>query len=485
MLKPTRVKAPSSRTTLFARLEPFDVIWAGISPVLAFLVRDGSINRPDAVAIYCVTALIASLITFQWFRISSPLSEFFSFHDAIAVAKACLTTVALTAAVLFVFTRLDDAPRSIPILHLMVLVGGLLGFRTIMRQWNASRSVKGVRPHLEKMENILVIGATKPARLFMAMIEEFGLYGTRIVAILDDRPSLRNRTLHGYAIVGTPGNIARIISEYRTHGIDINRVVVACGPHELEGATWIDVCEACKAGSIPIEWLHEKIAFGQLNIAERLKDGAGFGDGGAHSSLPSRAYWSFKRLFDVIFALVAIIVFAPLAILVAALVWIDVGLPLVFWQQRIGRFGVPLYIYKFRTMRNSVDHRGSTIPDSARLSVLGSILRRMRLDEIPQLINILQGNMSLVGPRPLLPADQPKQVRLRLSVRPGITGLAQINGGTLLTPEEKDALDESYVQHASLILDCKILLQTFWMIVRGERRNEPEIARAVLEKSTG
>ena len=108
----SRSNVPSFRMQVFSRLAPFDCFWAGVSPILAFLIRDGAINRTDSVAVYCAIALAVSLIAFQWFKISSPISEFFSFHDAFVVAKACLTTVSLTAVILFVFTRLDDAPAA-------------------------------------------------------------------------------------------------------------------------------------------------------------------------------------------------------------------------------------------------------------------------------------------------------------------------------------------------------------------------------------
>jgi lipopolysaccharide/colanic/teichoic acid biosynthesis glycosyltransferase len=461
----------------FSRLAPFDCFWAGISPILAFLIRDGGINRIDGVAIYCAIALAVSLISFQWFKISSPISEFFSFHDAFTVVKACLTTVALTAVVLFVFTRLEDAPRSVPVIHFLVLGGGLIAVRAIARLTHLRRAHQ---PANETLENILMVGATRPAWFFSKMVEELAPYERRIIAILDERPSLRYRTLNGYSIVGSPANLSRIVDEYAVHGVKIGKVIIATHPKDLTGASWIDLSEACKARDIPIEWLHEKFSFPQGSASNSVE--TAIGDGGVPVNLTSRFYWRAKRLLDVILAIAMMVVLAPLTILVAVLVWIDVGVPIVFWQQRIGQFGRPLHIYKFRTMRASIDESGRNVPDSERSSTLGSLLRRTRMDEIPQLLNILQGNMSLIGPRPLLPADQPKRVRYRLQVRPGISGLAQINGGTLLSPEEKDALDEWYVQHANLLLDFEILLRTVLMIVRGERRNERAIARAVYEQ---
>ena len=125
-----RAKLPSSRTRVFSRIGPFDVMWAGVSPILAFYIRDGAFNRIDAVVSYGLVALVVSLIVFQWFKISSPLTNFFSMRDALTVAAACLTAVALTTVILFIFTRLEEAPRSIPIIHFLILGFGLIGVRT-------------------------------------------------------------------------------------------------------------------------------------------------------------------------------------------------------------------------------------------------------------------------------------------------------------------------------------------------------------------
>jgi lipopolysaccharide/colanic/teichoic acid biosynthesis glycosyltransferase len=192
-------------------------------------------------------------------------------------------------------------------------------------------------------------------------------------------------------------------------------------------------------------------------------------------------YWWIKRMLDIIGALVLMVSLTPLMILISVLVTIDVGLPIVFWQQRIGHFGHPIRVYKFRTMRSSFDRHGNPVPDSGRMSLVGRLLRSSYLDEFPQLFNVLIGDMSLIGPRPLLPVDQSESIRLRFQVRPGIIGLAQINGGTSLSPEEKDALDEWYIRHASLTLDLKIVLRTIWVLVRGNQRNDTQISTALTE----
>jgi lipopolysaccharide/colanic/teichoic acid biosynthesis glycosyltransferase len=455
-------------------------MWAGISPILAFLIRDGRINHIDVVGVYGGAALVISLIVFQWFRISSPIPNYFSIHDAFTVSKACLTTVALTAVVLFVFTRLDFAPRSIPIIHFLVLGCGLIGTRALSRLADARLADEMPRPDCEELESILVIGATRLAWFFSKMVEELSSHERRIVAIIDERPQLINRSLNGYSVVGTPEDLSRIIDEYATHGVEISKVVVAAHPKYLTDKTRKKVRAACKAKNIPIEWLHETFApshaktFGSF---ESPVAGPGFA-----AAVTAGPYWKTKRLMDIVVAIAMMITLVPLTILVAALVLIDVGFPIVFWQQRIGQLGRPLYVYKFRTMRSSFDREGLPIPESERLSLLGRLLRRNHLDEIPQLFNILTGSMSLIGPRPLLPVDQPKNINLRLQVRPGLTGLAQISGGTLLSPDEKDALDDWYIQHASLFLDIKIILRTMWVIVRGNPRNNTQISAALAER---
>jgi lipopolysaccharide/colanic/teichoic acid biosynthesis glycosyltransferase len=156
---------------------------------------------------------------------------------------------------------------------------------------------------------------------------------------------------------------------------------------------------------------------------------------------------------------------------VSALVVLDVGTPLLFWQRRLGQSGRAFQIYKFRTMRTPFDRLGEALPDHLRLSPIGRLLRKTGMDELPQLLNVLVGDMSLIGPRPLLPQDQPADPTIRLMVRPGITGWAQVIGGKKITSEDKDDLDEWYIRNASPWLDLRILLLTCRYVFLGNRAN--------------
>jgi lipopolysaccharide/colanic/teichoic acid biosynthesis glycosyltransferase len=173
-----------------------------------------------------------------------------------------------------------------------------------------------------------------------------------------------------------------------------------------------------------------------------------------------------KRLFDFVVAAVGAIIFSPIVLVVAVLVWINLGTPVLFRQLRPGLHGQPFTLLKFRTMIDAVDSSGSPLPDGERLTVFGRFLRRSSLDELPELYNVLRGDMSLVGPRPLLmeylPLYTAEQAR-RHDVRPGLTGWAQVNGRNAISWDQKFAFDLWYVDHASLSLDLKIL----WLTVRN------------------
>lgn len=178
-----------------------------------------------------------------------------------------------------------------------------------------------------------------------------------------------------------------------------------------------------------------------------------------------------KRIFDLLLVVAALPFLLPILALIALLVWLTSGSPVLFRQQRPGRHARPYTLYKFRTMRDIRDERGELLPDNQRLTRLGRFLRKASLDELPELLNVLKGEMSLVGPRPLLERYLPYYTgreRLRFEVLPGITGWAQVNGRNDLPWNERFALDVWYVENLSLALDLKILWMTFFNVLRGE-----------------
>ena len=181
-----------------------------------------------------------------------------------------------------------------------------------------------------------------------------------------------------------------------------------------------------------------------------------------------------KRLLDVTVTLVALGLLSPVILMIAAAVLLTMGRPILFRQRRPGLHGRPFTIFKFRTMRDPSDNQGRPTPGTDRVTRLGRLLRSTSLDELPELFNVLRGEMSLIGPRPLLmqylDRYTPEQAR-RHEVRPGITGWAQINGRNAISWEEKFRLDVWYVDHESLWLDVQILLRTVGMVLRREGVN--------------
>lgn len=179
----------------------------------------------------------------------------------------------------------------------------------------------------------------------------------------------------------------------------------------------------------------------------------------------------FKRVFDLLAALLGVIVVSPVLLVTAILVRIKLGSPVLFRQQRPGLHAKSFYVYKFRSMTDQRNSDGNLLPDAARLTSFGMFLRRFSLDELPQLFNVIKGELSLVGPRPLLmqylPLYTPEQAR-RHEVRPGITGWAQVNGRNAITWEEKFKLDVWYVDNQSFWLDLIILWKTFAKVFKSE-----------------
>jgi sugar transferase EpsL len=175
-----------------------------------------------------------------------------------------------------------------------------------------------------------------------------------------------------------------------------------------------------------------------------------------------------KRVFDGGAALCGLIVLSPLFVAVSVLVWLSMGRPILFRQHRPGRFARPFMLLKFRTMSDRSDANGKLLPDADRLTPVGRLLRATSLDELPQLWNVLRGDLSLVGPRPLmmqyLPRYSPEQAR-RHDAMPGITGWAQMNGRNALSWEDKFLLDVWYVENWSFVLDLRILAKTLWRVL--------------------
>ncbi len=193
-----------------------------------------------------------------------------------------------------------------------------------------------------------------------------------------------------------------------------------------------------------------------------------------------------KRPFDIIASFLALLILSPVLGMTALLIRIKIGSPVLFIQDRPGYKGKVLRVYKFRSMTDERDEHGELLPDEVRLTSFGKVIRKLSLDELPQLWNVLKGDMSFVGPRPLLveylPLYNERQAR-RHEVRPGITGWAQVNGRNAISWEERFELDVWYVENQSFWLDIKILFMTMLKVFKSEGVSQE--GQATMTKFTG
>jgi lipopolysaccharide/colanic/teichoic acid biosynthesis glycosyltransferase len=484
-----RMRTPSSRGSFRIQFSAFDVVWAVVAPLLALYIRDAYIlsiysqagdsyvltfDGVMTAALYCAVSLLCALIAFLAFRLHAGMTSYFSVHDVLDVVKAIVFAEFLIFLFLFTFTRLEGIPRSTPLIHAFVLGAGLIAVRAVGRLFGPGGDVMVMRRGVAS-ERIIMIGSTRLTSLYMRFIEAYA-HNRQVIAVLDDNPEAIGRNIAGLQVLGHSQQLEAVIEEFKVHGVHTDRVIVGGDADILSEEALHLIERVCNERQLRLDFVPELIGLKALQ-------GEGMESAKEAIQRPEPVfvrplYFKYKPILDFIAALTLIVVFSPLWLVVSVLALIDVGSPIFFWQQRIGLDGRNFLLHKVRTLQSPFDWRGNPVPESYRLSWIGVMLRKTRLDELPQLLNILVGDMSLIGPRPLLPKDQPPNPTVRLSVRPGITGWAQVNGGKLLTPREKDALDEWYIRNASLWLDLQILLKTIYVIIKGEQRSVQALALA-------
>jgi lipopolysaccharide/colanic/teichoic acid biosynthesis glycosyltransferase len=470
--------APSSRGSFQLRLSVFDMLWAAASPLLALYLRNAYILSNDGVWLvveYCAISFTSSLIFFLVFRIRDGMASHFSVHDAIAVTKAVLCAELITSLVLFTLSRLEGIPRSTPVIHALILGAGLVGARTLIRILRADS--RGWRNQAEVgCENIILIGSSRQASLYVQLLEACAPGQHNVIAVLDENPQVIGRAISGMRIVGAPHNLLSIMDEFAVHGVCSDRIIIGGDANLISEQMLQKVREICRQRQIKLDFVSELVGLSSIRPAFATDKSKQVKEVVPLPVLPR--YFGVKRFIDVFAAAAFMVLLSPVFIFIMALAILDVGSPIFFWQQRLGCGGRPFLLYKFRTLRPPFDWRGRPIPESKRISIIGHVLRSVGLDELPQLLNVLVGDMSLIGPRPLLPVDQPADPTIRLMVRPGITGWAQVNGAKFLSAAEKDEFDEWYIRHASLWADLRIVLMTIRLILRGPRRLEQAVAQA-------
>jgi lipopolysaccharide/colanic/teichoic acid biosynthesis glycosyltransferase len=458
---PKMLSFASVRTTLLL----WDLTVAAMSPFVALWLRNPSMAQPtlEHFIVYGLTSGITSLVLLRVSGVANVAWRFFSVSDAVDAFVSIAMGVIVGIMVGFFVDRLESVPRSLPFMQAVIQFVAYAGLRLALKRMAAVDRTATIRP-----SHVLLVGCNPTSYVYARAVETIGRGSMKVAAVLTHDPLMVGHSFCGIPIAATFDNIEIVIRKLKLRGVEIRRVILSASTEEIARQSLDKVMETAQRLQIPVADIH--LLFTEIAAQPSQEDEFDI------DVIKLRgAHWMFKRSLDTVAAAFLILALSPLFVITAALVVYDVGFPILFWQQRLGRHGKVFSVYKFRTMRDDGDH----FSDAERTSSIGLILRLTRLDELPQLWNILIGDMSFIGPRPLLPVDQPEEISQRLAARPGLSGWAQVNGGRLVTPEEKRALDLWYIAHASLWLDIRIALMTLAVLTRGDVYNRHEIGRAV------
>lgn len=470
----------------------FDLLCVALATIAALLIRDNfetTIARLEGLVPYVFVTLMVAAPVNAFLGISRTPWRFTTVADCQRVFAATVATTSATVVISFWVNRLDGVARALPILQALLMLFALVVMRAIFRLRRSARdrATPVTFPH-NNGKTVLVVGVSTLTDLYLRAVSEFAPERVNIAGVLARRERHTGQALNQCPILGTCEEVATILRALEVHGVTVDHILVVDAFESLSVEAQAALLSVERSAGIRLKFLAEQLGFDgspplaapgtSWRVSSAEGDAAFSFTSADLAALARRPYWRVKRGLDIAVALWLLVVLSPLTLLVAILVAADVGMPVMFWQRRPGRDGRPFKLYKFRTMGAGHDALGRRLADEDRLSVIGRLLRRMRFDELPQLYHILVGEMSFVGPRPLLPADQPPSYTARLIVRPGLTGWAQVKGGRLVSAADKAALDVWYVKHASLALDLKIILKTAPMIVFGDRANNAAIRRA-------
>ncbi len=471
-----------------------DVALICFATIIALILRE-NFELPEAklpaFLAYVGSTCVVSVVLVQVAGLSASIWRFSSPNEykrvALVMLGVCVGAVVLT----FSINRLDSIARSLPFLQGIIGVMMLIGARafhkwhhTLREQRKASAPVQPI--HKAGEINILVVGLNRLAETYVYALGETGSGRTKVVGFVARSDRHVGRVVAAYPVLGVPEDIEAIIDDLDIHGVSVDRIVVAVPFAKLSREAQQALLSIERSSNISLQFLTEALGLEDKRASVALKPGFLSSQRDSNYTVNSRdiqaclqrRFWKLKRVVDAVGALTFIILLSPVFFIVSLLVAVNLGLPVLFWQRRPGLNGVPFHLYKFRSMGAAFASDGARVSDAERLSQIGTFLRRTRLDELPQLFSILIGDMSFVGPRPLLPRDQPAACAARLAVRPGLTGWAQVVGGRDIPPDDKAALDVWYVRNASLLLDLQIVARTFRVVVFGERISYSLIERA-------
>lgn len=451
------------------------IVVASAFPV-SMLLRENFSLAPHHVlptAYGTMMLLVIAFVVFRMAGLHQNMWRYSSPRDLLAVAKAISLVTAVFVPGMFLLDRLDGISRSVLVIFWFVAFAGLASSR-IIYGCIVNPSVSGIRrPKNRTLIRVLIIGNAQSSA---AIIQELNARLTDVVQVVGviGRSDDSGRVVHGVRILGGIESFSQILASLDVSGFYPHQIVLGDVDSQTHARLEANLTNETGVGAI-ITTASNLSELERLSYCEpadhrlfaQVKDLAG--------------YHRLKRLIDIAIASASLTLLLPMLALITTLTSLFHGSPVIFSQVRAGQYMREFKLIKFRTMRDPFDRLGRILDDEKRITWLGAFLRNTRLDELPQLWNVLCGDMSVIGPRPLLRRDMPTQnnvLQERYLVKPGITGWAQVNGGQKLSRNQKMALDLFYIRNASFALDVQILSLTIRMMLRGERIDRAAITRA-------
>jgi lipopolysaccharide/colanic/teichoic acid biosynthesis glycosyltransferase len=456
-----------------------DSVVAGVSLYVAFLLRgnfslDGIPTWPLVEA--TLLAGIAGALAFRLTGTNLALWRYVTIRDFGTLLAGATAAVLGFLALMFLWNRLQFVPRAVPVIQWLVLVVGLCGLRLAYATVVAAAARGAPQAHAP-WQPVLLVGGGEAAALVVRLLRIMPEIGWTPVGILDERLTM-GRVLNNVPILGRLGDFRRVLAGLSVRGMKPCHVIITAPHDEIDASAVRKLHAEAVAVGIGVSSVPDLLCSRGQSARNAVDESERFD--AALARLQSRSQLAAKRLIDIVVSAAVLIAAVPVMAVIAVLLRSTVGTPALFHQLRGGRGGQPFVMVKFRTMAETYGSDGRLLPAAARTPWLGRLLRRTRLDELPQFWNVLLGNMSIVGPRPLVAnelAELADGGAERSSIRPGITGWAQVHGGQFLDLHAKAALDVWYARHASLVLDLRILLLTIRMVVMGERLDDGVLDR--------
>ena len=448
---------------------------------IAIYLRENFAPAPQQIspAIYgTILLFVIVLIAFRAMGVQQTMWRYSSPQDFLHLAKSLCVVTAIFFPLMFLVDRLEGIPRSALVIFWFVAFASLCANR-LSYVWAVQLYAKhALSKSGHPVCRVLVLANLQSSSAVIHTIKT--VYGHEIDVVgIVGHDGERGRLQHGVEILGHAEHLAEILALLDVAGRYPHAIVF--GDNDRRSPAWLNAHVTSVAPGIAIFKSSEVI-----DLATFIENRPDPTDIFKRQAEATRRF-DIKRLIDFAVSFIALLLLIPILASIAGLLCILHGPPVIFAQVRAGKQLREFRLVKFRTMKPPLDASGRILQDHERVTRIGSFLRKTRLDELPQLWNVLCGDMSLIGPRPLLRRDMPNEVNIlaeRYSVRPGITGWAQVNGGHQVETIEKMYLDIFYIRNSSLAFDMKIIIMTLRMIIFGEKIDQAAIKNAKIVFAT-